>query len=180
MNEDSSREGMASIDDLLKPFACSLYAKASTLNSVELSSIQRARLLESMSDDIKKCSNFIEPEVSEAALAEAEHLRVDLRAKNWHHQPSFDVGRKVFHFEHVVPVSAIRKACLDQSSEIAVLAVLKSRLRVGWILKSEDAELTRLGHRSNRPDPEAAYCNAGIRLMPRQRATEKKTALDSE
>lgn len=41
---------MASIDELLKPFACSLYAKASTLRSVELSSSQRARLLESMSD----------------------------------------------------------------------------------------------------------------------------------
>ncbi|KYG04272.1 hypothetical protein BE21_47720 [Sorangium cellulosum] len=161
---------MASIDDLLKPFACALYAKASTLNSVGLSSSQRARLLESMSDDIKKCTNFIEPEVSEAALAEAEHLQVDLRTRNWHDQPSFDAGREIFHFEHVVPVSAIRAACCDQQSESAVLAVLKGRLRVAWILKSEDAELTLLGHRSNRPDPDAAYRKAGIQLVARRSA----------
>ncbi|WP_437956632.1 hypothetical protein WME76_35380 [Sorangium sp. So ce119] len=159
---------MATIDELLKPFACSLYAKACTLSSVELSPSQRARLLESMSDDIKKCTNFIEPEVSEAALAEAEHLRVDLRAKNWHDQPSFDATREIFHFEHVVPVSVIRTACCGQNSETAVLAVLKSRLRVAWILKSEDSELTRLGHRSNRPDPDGAYHKAGIRLVPRR------------
>lgn len=159
---------MASIDELLKPFACALHAKANTLNSVELSSSQRARLLESMSDDIKKCTNFVEPEVSEAALTEAYHLQVDLHMQNWHDQPSFDAGREIFHFEHVVPVSAIRAACCNQTSEIAVLAVLKGRLRVAWILKSEDAELTRLGYRSNRPDPDAAYRNAGIRLTPRR------------
>lgn len=104
--------------------------------------------------------------VSEAALAEAEHLKVDLRTQNWHDQPSFDARREIFHFEHVVPVSAIRAACCDQESERAVLAVLKGRLRVAWILKSEDAELTRLGDRSNRPDPDAAYRKAGIRLAP--------------
>lgn len=159
---------MASTDDLLKPFASSIYVKASTLKSVELSSSQRARLRESISDDIKKCTNFIEPEVSEAALAEAEHLQEDLRTKNWHDQPSFDAGREIFHFEHVVPVSAIREACCAENSEGGVLAVLKSRLRVAWILKSEDAELTRLGHRINRPDPDEAYRKAKIRLMPRR------------
>jgi integrase/recombinase XerD len=88
----------------------------------------------------------------------------------WHDQPSFDAGREIFHFEHVVPVSAVRTACCHQNSEGAVFAILKSRLRVAWILKSEDAELTRLGHRSNRPDPDAAYRNAGIRLVPRKGA----------
>jgi len=161
---------MASIDDLLAPFACSIYAKAKTLKSVELSSSQRARLLESISDDIKKCTNFIEPEVSQAALTAAERLQVDLRTKNWHDQPSFDAGRETFHFEHVVPVSAIRAACCDQGSEREIFAVLKGRLRVAWILKSEDAELTRLGHRSHRPDPDEAYRNAGIKLVPPMQA----------
>src|SRR5688572_21835270 len=37
-----------------------------------------------------------------------------------------------------------------QGNESEILAVLKSRLRVAWILKAEDAELTRLGHLSQR------------------------------
>lgn len=155
---------MATVDELLMPFARSIHIKASALKTLTLSSSQRARLLESMSDDIKKCTNFIEPEVSEAAQKEADRLRVDLRSQNWHDQPAFDAGREVFHFEHIIPVSAIRTMCYDQDSEAGTFEVLTRRLRVAWILKSEDAELTRLGHRSKRPDPAAAYLEAGIHL----------------
>jgi hypothetical protein len=48
-----------------------------------------------------------------------------------------------------------------------VAEVLRRELKVAWILKSEDAELTRLGFRSKRPDPVAAYEKAGIVLRPR-------------
>ena len=156
---------MATIDELLAPFARSIYVKAETLKSVPMTSSQRARLLESMSDNIKKCTNFVEPEVSQAALNEAELLQVDLPTQNWHDQPLFDAGRGIFHFEHIVPVSAIRGECYEQDSESGTFEILRRRLRVAWILKSEDAELTRLGFRSNRLDPDAAYRKAGISLV---------------
>jgi len=50
-------------------------------------------------------------------------------------------------------------------SEEAILDVLKTRLRIAWILKTEDEELTRLGYRSMRADPEAAYREAKIELV---------------
>ncbi|TKC92132.1 hypothetical protein [Polyangium fumosum] len=125
------------------PFARSILAKASALRSIDLLPNQRARILESISDDIKKCTNFIAPQVSTAAWKEAERLGVDLYSKNWHDQPAFDAGRQTFHFEHVLPVSAIRDACLELNSEAAIFDVLK-KLRVAWILKTEDAELTVL------------------------------------
>jgi hypothetical protein len=73
----------------------------------------------------------------------------------------FDRGRAIFHFEHMVPVKAIRSACLNCKSVDEVLGVL-GRARVVWILKSENDELDRLGLRSDRSDPVAAYDQAGI------------------
>lgn len=155
----------ATIPELLRPFARSIYAKASALKDLNLEKSQRARLLEAISDDIKKCTNFISPEVSRAALNEAARLTVDLRSKNWHNQRQFDPDRKMFHFEHILPVSAMRQACLDECSEASILDILKTRLRVAWILKTEDAKLTRLGYRSKRDDPDAVYSEVGIELV---------------
>ena len=91
--------------------------------------------------------------MSQAAQEKAERLGVDLRLKNWHDQPQFDAGRATFHFEHILPVSAIRSECLTLDSEADIFDVLKGRLRVAWILKAEDAELTRLGYRNKRRTP---------------------------
>lgn len=156
-----------SLTRLLTPFAKSIHAKCEAHNdvSLELTVSQRARHRESISDDIKKCSNFVVPEVSEAALAVA--IDVDLYAKNWHDQHFFDPGRENFHFEHVVPVSAIRERCLEAASDQDVLRVLEQEIRVAWILKAEDAELTRLGFRSKRECPDEAYLRAKIRLVKR-------------
>lgn len=155
---------MVTLDDLLRPFAQSIHAKAVALRTLQVSASQRARLRESISDDIKKCTNFITPEVSVAAHDEAEPLGVDLSTKNWHDQPSFDAGREIFHFEHIVPVSALRAMCENTESPDDTLSVLRTRLRVAWILKREDLELTRLGYRSTRADPDAAYEHAKIKL----------------
>jgi hypothetical protein len=156
---------MAKTNNIFKPFACSIRAKARALRENELTRSQRARLLESISDDIKKCTNFIAPEVSRAALKEATNIGIDLCLKSWHDQPRFDRGRKNFHLEHYIPVSDIRQECLDAKTELKILKTLKNRLRVVWILKSEDAKLTQLGFRSKRRDPKIAYRNAGIELV---------------
>jgi hypothetical protein len=158
---------MVKIDDLLRPFAQSICAKVMAYRDLKftMTSSQAARFRESISDDIKKCSNFITPDASRAALREASSLGVNLYAMNWHDQGRFDSGRRLFHFEHVNCVNAIRSACLDAPDDSAILEILKTRIRVAWILKSEDACLTRLGYASDRPDPSAAYREAGIELV---------------
>ena len=121
------------------------------------------RLLESISDDIKKCTDFCVPCVSEAARVEAAKLGINLACVGWHDQPRFDRGRLVFHREHLVPVKGIRARCLSAESAEAVAEALRAA-RVAWILKAEDRRLTSLGYRSERVDPEAAYREAGIKL----------------
>jgi hypothetical protein len=89
---------------------------------------------------------------------------VDLFSSNWHEQQRFDPGRKQFHFEHVVPVGVLRERCKACANAEAIGAVLATEIRIAWILKEEDAVLTQLGFRSKRPDPDAAYEAAGIKL----------------
>jgi len=130
---------------------------------------EKARLKESIGSDIRKaCDLLATVEVSEAAHEEATRLDIDLRTKGWHDQHGFDRGRELFHFEHIIPVGAICTAAIAQTSVQGVLQVLRTNLRVVWILKSEDRELTRLGYRSKRVDPDAAYRAAGIHLRVTQ------------
>ena len=161
---------MGDRDALLPAFARSIWAKARALNDPDLTNRGRVRLLESISDDIKKYSDFVQPEASRAALQRAAQLEVDLCAKGWHDQPTFDAKRQVFHWEHVRPVSAVRKACVEAASEVDVADALQRLLRVAWILKEEDRVLTRLGYRSRREDPEAAYRHAQIELIARPKS----------
>lgn len=155
---------MIGLADLLRPFALSIHARAAAVRDLDLTANQRARVLESISDDIKKCTNFVVPRVSIAAMKAAARRKIDLCSKNWHDQAAFDRGRRVFHLEHLVPVSAIRKVCLEQGSEAGILEILCTRLQIVWILKTEDAKLTKLGYRSRRSEPEAAYRAAGIEI----------------
>jgi hypothetical protein len=149
--------------ELLWPFAQSIHAKATAVHELELTIEQRARVLESISDDIKKCTNFVDPRVSIGAKKVADRRKIDLWSKNWHDQPAFDPGRQVFHLEHFIPVSTIREACLEQSAA-GIREILSTRLQIVWILKTENAKLTKLGYRSRRPEPEAAYRAAGIEI----------------
>jgi hypothetical protein len=161
------RSDMATSDELLMIFARSISSKVAALSDLELTPGQRTRIRESISDDIKKCTNFILPEVSRAAREKAERLGIDLFSKNWHDQPSFDPKRRIFHFEHVLPVSAIRNRCEEIRTEEGIYGLLRIRLRVAWILKSEDVKLTGLGFRSKRSDPDEAYREAKIQLLIR-------------
>jgi hypothetical protein len=102
--------------------------------------------------------------VSVAARARAADLGIDLCQQTWHQQPTFDGGRAVFHLEHVVPVVTMRTAWLDAPDVGAMVDLFDRQFRLAWILKVEDAELTRLGYRSRRDDPEGAYREAGITL----------------
>lgn len=170
-SRESPREGgspasRSSRSDLIDPFAKAIYAKTSALKKLDLTAVQRARLLEGISDDIKKVSNFMPHQMSRAAHDAAGSLGIDLRQKTWHDQHRFDPKRATFHVEHLVPVSTIRAKCIRAGSDAEVLAILNERLRIVWILKSEDRELTRLGFRDVRDDPAAAYQACNIEIVP--------------
>src|SRR5262245_12792984 len=175
---------MAVVEQLLQLFTRSIFAKVSALRSLELTWNQRKRLRSSITAEIRACGGLLypeilTPEVSEAALREAEKIGVDICAQTWHSQSSFDAGRELFHWEHVDPISSIQEACEGAGCEEAVLAILKARLRIAWILKREDRELTRLGFRSKRPDPAGAYRAAKIVLIKQPRvAAEPSAAAD--
>lgn len=157
--------------DWMRPFARSIFAKVEGLKSLpDLSPSQRSRLRESISDDIKKASNFHAHDVSEEAHRVAQELGVDLSVMTWHEQPSFDAGRETFLVEHLEPVSALRARCLCANSEEDVLRILTEELRVVWITREEDDTLTEKGFRTKRPDGgAAAYAAVGIKLRTRGR-----------
>jgi hypothetical protein len=155
---------------LARPFAAAISAKVEALVSLDLTKSQRARFHESIGDDIRKLCDIAVPvprrcEVSVAAKRLADALGVDLRVQTWHTQSHFDKGRLIFHYEHMNPVSELRSRCLAHSQVDAILLVLDRDIRVAWITKEEDLELTRLGFRASRPDPEEAYRIAGIELL---------------
>jgi hypothetical protein len=147
---------------LMEPFSISIFAKARALSSPELKDSHRSRLRESISDDIKKASNFHPHRMSKAAQAKALALNVNLEEKTWHDQHSFDPGRQLFIVEHMVTVSELRERCLRVSDQDGVLAVLTNDLRIVWILREEDERLTALKYRSKRPA--TAYEEALIEL----------------
>ena len=152
-------------DDIMIPFASSIFAKVKYLNEKTLSSFEHQRILESISEDIKKCTNFIAPLTSEAAKNKALSMNIRLNEMTWHNQPKYDKGRQIFHFEHLVPVSCIRKMCLNCISETEVLEILNTIPKTIWILKSEDRKLTMNGFRSKRENPEEVYNQLGIQIV---------------
>jgi hypothetical protein len=96
----------------------------------------------------------------------------DLPQFHWDHQTGKmrDHGRKVFHWEHMVPVGQLREELLAPAvvTTSDVKRVIR-KARVAWILKSEDKKLTEKGVRNLRSEnPELDYQSVGIELgLPR-------------
>lgn len=161
---------MAVVDQLLLIFAQSIFAKAEALRLPALTSNQRKQLRSSIVAEIRACGRLLipevrSPEVSHAALEKARQLGVDLYKQTWQTQPSFDKRRKIFHWERVDPISCIQEKCETAESAQEVQEILRTRLRIAWILKDEDRQLTGRGSRSNRPVPDVAYRKAEIILI---------------
>lgn len=131
----------------------------------DLTKPESRRLLESISDDIRKYTDLIGPLQSRAAKELAGKKNINLLNMRWHDQPKFDRGRSIFHFEHVFTVRQVRDLCMKCTTPESIADVLESKTKVAWILKREDDELTRLGFKFNRPDPALAYAKAGIQIM---------------
>lgn len=161
---------------IIRPFALSILAKARVARSHRVSERQRKRLLESISDDIRKCSDLLPHRASEAAHKKACKGGTNLFQEDWHTQTRFDPGRKKFLIEHFEPVAAIRDRCLKCKSATAMAELLRKHVKVVWVLREEDARLNELGHRSDRPDPAGAYRQAQIRILNRVPRPRSKTA----
>ena len=153
--------------DIVSLFAKSITVKKDAINSLNLSKKEEVIIRGSIDEDIKKVSDFAIPRVSKKAKEKSTAMGIDLLSMNWHNQTkkSFDPGRKLFHWEHIVPVSQIRKMCLEAKNEDEVKTLLLEKISVAWILKEEDKKLTKSGFRSERPDPKEAYFEAGIELI---------------
>jgi hypothetical protein len=164
-------ENPMSLAEIARPFARGFIAKRPLADDPRLSKTQKARVKESLSDDLKKlCDVLIPtlrvPEVSVAAQRRADELGVDLCQQTWHGQKAFDpLGRGTFHLEHVVPIVALREAWMTATTVEEMISEIDHRLRVAWILKTEDVLLRRAGYQKNRPDPDAAYAQVGISLV---------------
>ena len=65
-------------DGVFRAFARSIFAKAELLRTTDLTQRERQRVRESISDDLKKFTDLIQAGVSDAALAQAERMGVDL------------------------------------------------------------------------------------------------------
>jgi hypothetical protein len=156
---------------ICRPFAQGLLDKTRALNELDFNKHQRARLRESISVDVRKLCDMLIPDarhpwVSVAAAEQAVAVEVDLGQETWHSQTRFDPKRAVFHYEHVNPVSQIVNTLTYADSVGAIVQTLSDGLWLAWITKDEDARLTALGYRHKRPDPGAAYAEAGVVLLP--------------
>ena len=160
---------MSNRDELIAVFALAMLPKTEWLREDSGTPQQRSAVWACLTQEVRKlCDGFgsqdLRPMVSRRAAAAAAELNVDLCSQTWASQRAFDPQRSTFHLEHVVPVVAARTAILDCTNADQIIRVL-SGLRLAWILKDENASLERLGYRSRRPDPDAAYRHAEIELI---------------
>lgn len=153
-----------------RPYAHALLIKIKGLKDPILTAGQRQSLKGSMKEDLRKCSDALIPDlvpyrVSKAAAAAAAERGVDLTRATFRSQWRFDPGRTLFHYEHYATLESIVIRLERVGSVDAAVDVLEELLQVAWILKCEDRRLGELGYRHVRPDPAAAYAEAGIELV---------------
>jgi len=122
----------------------------------------------------RELEDFAPRNVSEAARDKAKAVLKpefhDLRRFHWDDQPKFDKRKGgIFHWEHLVPVNDLfcELVELRKPNSQSVGAVLR-KASIAWILKTEDAELTKRGERHGRADPWKSYENAKINLIFRE------------
>lgn len=86
--------------------------------------------------------------VSKAAKNEAKCLGIDLVKMNWDNQSKVDPKRKIFHYEHCIPIKQLRILILQ--TNIPIKKIINMDF-VCWILKKERNVLDKKykDHRDN-------------------------------
>jgi hypothetical protein len=149
---------VASFGSVAYPFAVGLLEKLQALSGGHLSDFQRSRLRESIGVDIRKLGDMAVPavrlpRVSSKAHEIASSLGVDLTQQTWQSQTRFDPGRATFHYEHMTTVSTVTAQLAGVARVGDMLSGLHDLINIAWITKAEDARLTTLGYKSDRPEP---------------------------
>jgi hypothetical protein len=123
---------------------------------------------------LRVASHLIPPDASTSAIKRAEKHGIDLfklrekdRNKVEKQIKSKDKDdREKFILEHFTPVNQIIKSIIaEKNVHLNTYESALAKLKVIWVLKSEDDKLNKNGHRKNRPNPEDAYQKAGIKIL---------------
>ena len=155
----------SNLNIIKETFSKTIFLKATLLKEVNLSKREISRIKESITDEIRKYTDLINPLVSRMALARAKEKGIELEKIGWHDQTKYDKKREVFHLEHFYTVKSIRDLCINANTTQEVDIILTKNAKTIWILKEEDNRLTKLGYRSERDDPYKAYEEAGIEII---------------
>lgn len=143
-------------------------------NSKPFKKIKNNMLIHLLDRCLRVASHLIPPCASESAIARAEKHGVDLfklREKDRNKvekkiKLTNKEDREKFILEHFNPVNQIIKSIIaEKSITLKTCEKALEKLKVVWILKSEDDLLNKNGHRKNRPNPENAYKRARIKIL---------------
>jgi hypothetical protein len=130
-------------------------------------------LIHLMDRCLRVASHLIPPASSEKAFERANKNNIDifrLREKDRNKiekqiKKSNPNDDEKFILEHFNPVNIIVKEMLSKQNDLSRFEYAIDKLKVVWILKSEDDVLRNNGHRTNRPNPIEAYDQAGIKII---------------
>jgi hypothetical protein len=119
---------------------------------------------------IRKVELLLPKDVSIKAQKEADELNLgSLLQYDWNDQTKKhkmnDLGRKIFHYEHFVPIQQQIDDLLKLESynDLNIYNIISNN-KICWILKSENKILDKIA-KSKRPNPDEAYHKAGITLL---------------
>ena len=98
---------------------------------------------------------------SDAALAKANEMEVDLTIARWANRDAIkEDGKKVFHLDHCNPVTKLAARVLETDESID--DIIKDNNMTAWILNSENKKLDKQ-YKSDRPNGwEKCYAEYGI------------------
>jgi hypothetical protein len=145
----------------------------------EFNRTKNKMLVHLMDRCLRVASHMVAPDASELAFERAKKNNVDifkLREKDRNKvelkiKKNDPKDNEKFILEHYMPVNIIIKEMInDSKNNKSCFENALNKIKVIWILKSEDERLNSNGHRTNRPDPKEAYrlANIKIKLNPNQ------------
>ena len=131
--------------------------------------ISNKRLLKYMIDRLLRMAGTYQPRTASVnAQKQADELGIgDLRRFDWGDQPvrMKDPGRKIFHFEHTIPMNNIVESILESNCETSIRSHIM-KIKIAWILKEEDRLLTKgIDGSWKSKRPEDAYKRLNIQLV---------------
>ena len=143
-------------------------------NSKRFKKIKNDMLIHLLDRCLRVASHLIPPDASKSAIKRAEKHGIDLFKMREKDRNKVEKqiklkdkdDREKFILEHFIPVNQIIKSIIDEKNvHFNTCESALAKLKVIWVLKSEDDLLNKNGHRTNRPNPEDAYQKAWIIIL---------------